>query len=148
MLEQVKKKSKNLRMIIDADTTRKNLKALLEREEVTPSVNISKERRDNFKAACDLEGFKKVSIVFEDLIGQVVDSYFEVDKKLKMEVEGLSDRILTSISCENKKWQAFRDGCNKNHLKVGEVIEAIMGDYIGQVEKLNKVKISNGKEKK
>lgn len=148
MLEKVKEKSKTLRMIISADTTRKNLKALLDREEATPSVNISKERRDNFKTACELEGFQKFSVVFEDLIGQVIDSYFEADKKLKMEIEGLSDRIVTSISCEGKKWKAFNEGCKKNRFKVGEVIEAIMGDYVSQVEKSHKIKISNGKIKK
>lgn len=147
-MDKSRSKSKNLRMIIDADTTRKNLKSLLEREEATPSVNISKERRDNFKAACDLEGFKKVSIVFEDLIDQVNDLYFESDKKLKIEIEGFNDRIVTSISCEAKKWQSFRDGCSRSNLKIGDVIESIMGDYIGQVEKFHKIKISNGKVKK
>lgn len=135
-------------MLIDLETTRKNLKALLEREEVNPSVSISKERKENFKAACDYEGFKKTSTVFEDLIGQLNEVYFKTDKKLKIELEGFDDRAVTSISCESKAWENFKEGCSKNRLKISDVIEAVMGDYVAQVEKLNKIKISNGKVKK
>lgn len=135
-------------MLINADTTRKNLKALLEREEATPSISLSKERRENFKAACDLEGFKKISIVLEDLIDQVNDAYFKASDKLKIEVEGFNDRAVTSISCEASKWQTFKEVCTKNHLKIGDVIEALMGEYVAQIEKTHKVKIINGKIKK
>ncbi len=135
-------------MLVNVETTRKNLKAILEREEVNPSVGISKERRENFKAACDLEGINKISTVLEDLIDQVIESYFETDKKLKIEVEGFDDRKVTSICCDSKKWEAFKSGCKKNHLSFSEVIEAMMGEFIGQVEKSHKVKISGGKAKK
>lgn len=135
-------------MLIDADTTRKNLKPLLERKEMITPINVSKGLRDNFKAACDLEGFKKFSIVLEDLIGQINESIFESEKKLKIELEGFDDRATTSVSCESKTWKSFKAGCTKNRLKVGDVIESIMGDYVGQVEKFHKIKISNGKVKK
>lgn len=135
-------------MLIDLDTTRKNLKALLEREEVNPAVSVSKERRENFKAACDLEGINKVSTVLEDLIDQVIESYFETDKKLKIEIEGFNDRKVTSICCDSKKWEAFKGGCKKNNFSFSDVIEALMGEFIAQVEKSHKVKISNGKVKK
>lgn len=135
-------------MLVDADITRKNLKALLEREEVTPSFSVSKERKQNFKAACDYEGFNKFAIVLEDLIGQINDNYFKKDKKLKIEMEGFNDRAVTSMNCESQTWQSFKDGCNKSHLKISDVIESIMGEYILQVEKEHKIKIINGKIKK
>jgi hypothetical protein len=135
-------------MLIDVETTRKNLKALLEREEVNASISISKERKENFKAACDFEGFNKFAVVLEDLLGQLNEVYFQTDKKLKIEIEGFNDRAVTSMNCEAKTWQTFKDGCNKSHLKISDVIESIMGDYVAQVEKLNKIKISNGKIKK
>lgn len=135
-------------MLIDADTTRKNLKAILERQEEITPINVSKGLREKFKEACEYEGFKKFSTVLEDLIGQVNESYFETEKKLKIEIEGFDDRATTSISCESKTWKSFKEGCTKNRLKVGDVIESIMSDYIGQVEKSHKIKISNGKVKK
>lgn len=135
-------------MLIDADTTQKNLKAILERQEELTPLNVSKGLRDKFKEACELEGFKKFAIVLEDLIGQVNESYFEAEKKLKIELEGFDDRAVTSMNCEAKTWKAFKEGCSKNHLKVGDVIESIMSDYIFQVEKKHKIKISNGKAKK
>lgn len=135
-------------MLIDADTTRKNLKAILERQEEITPINVSKGLKDKFKEATELEGFKKFSIVLEDLIGQVNESYFETEKKLKIELEGFDDRATTSISCESKTWQDFKKGCSNNRLKVGDVIESIMSDYISQVEKSHKIKISNGKIKK
>ena len=135
-------------MIVDIKTTREHLKSLLEREEVTPSLSFSKERKENFKAACELEGIKKFSIVLEDLIGQVNQSFFDSGKKLKIELEGFNDRAVTSIGCESKTWQTFKDGCSKNHLKISDVLESIMGDYIVQVERENGVKIVKGKIKK
>ncbi|PIP92594.1 MAG: hypothetical protein COW78_19620 [Bdellovibrio sp. CG22_combo_CG10-13_8_21_14_all_39_27] len=111
-------------------------------------INVSKERRANFKAACDLEGFKKISIVLEDLIGQLNETYFKASGKLKIEVEGFNDRAVSSISCEVTTWQTFKEVCNKNHLKIADVIEAVMGDYVTQIEKTRKIKIINGKVKK
>lgn len=135
-------------MLIDVETTRKNLKALLEREEVNASLSISKEHKDNFRAACDVEGFNKWAIVLEDLLGQLNESHFSTDKKLKIEIQGFNDRAVTSMNCEAKTWQTFKDGCQKNHFKISDVIESIMSDYISQVEKSHKIKISNGKIKK
>jgi len=135
-------------MLIDANTTRKNLKALLEREEVNSSLSVSKELKDNFKAACDHEGFNKFAIVLEDLLGQLNESYLKTGKKLKIQIEGFSDRAVTSMNCEARTWQTFKEGCSKNHLKISDVIESIMSDYIAQVEQFHKIKIINGKVKK
>lgn len=135
-------------MLVDANSTRENLKALLERQEMITPINVSKEKRANFKAACDLEGFKKFSIVLEDLIGQLNETYLKTSNKLKIEIEGFNDRAVTSINCEVTTWQTFKEVCTKNHLKMGDVIEAVMVDYVAQIEKTHKIKIINGKIKK
>lgn len=135
-------------MLVDANTTRENLRALLERQEMITPINVSKEKRANFKAACELEGFKKFSIVLEDLIGQLNEVYLKSSNTLKIEVGGLNDRAVTSISCEASTWQTFKEVCIKHHLKIGDVIEAVMVDYVNQIEKTHKIKIINGKIKK
>ena len=135
-------------MLIDANTTRKNLRPLLEREKTSCSFGTSRGLRQNFKAACKYEGFGKYTNVLEDLIGQVNDAYFKKSKKLKIEIEGFNDRAVSSISCDLPTLQTFKEGCNKNCLKMAHVLESMMQSYVFQIEKRHGIRITNGKVKK
>lgn len=122
-------------MIVNVETTKKNLRHLLEREACRSQFKISKELKEDFIEACKKFGIGKYSVVLEDLIEQVNENYFSKGKALTVEVEKLSDRQATSINCDAETWKAFDVGCEKNKLAMADVLEALMTDFIFQVRK-------------
>lgn len=122
-------------MIVNIETTKKNLRHLLERDANRSQFKISKGLKEDFIEACKKFGITKYSIVLEDLIEQVNENYFSKGKSITVELEKLNDRQATSINCDAETWKAFDEGCGKNKLVMADVLEALMTDFIFQIRK-------------
>jgi len=131
-------------MIVNAEKTRESLKHLLtSAEKVNAKFGVSRKRKQDFKKACEIEGFKKFSPVLEDLLEQINECYFVREKVFKIEVEGFTDRAPSTSNCYGATWEIFNKGCKNAGHRIGNTIEFIMAQYIAQVEAKHGIKIKN-----